>query len=52
MQAGNTGAGMLVTACIKCQIHFRCAQKDRSLKDDIGINIRDLTTLVAESLER
>ena len=52
MQAGNTGAGMLVTACIKCQIHFRCAQKDRSLKDDIGINIRDLTTLVAERLER
>ncbi|OQY05303.1 MAG: hypothetical protein B6I22_07745 [Desulfobacteraceae bacterium 4572_123] len=51
-QAKTTGADMLVTACIKCQIHFKCAQKDKMLKDDIGIKIRDLTTLAEESLEK
>jgi Fe-S oxidoreductase len=50
MQAKATGAEMLVTACIKCQIHLKCAQKDRMLQDDIGIEIRDLTTVVAEGL--
>ena len=50
MQAKATGASMLVTACIKCQIHLRCAQKDRMLQDDIGIAIRDMTTLVAERI--
>jgi Fe-S oxidoreductase len=50
VQAKDTGAGLLVTACIKCQIHFKCAQKDRLLQDDIGIKIRDLTTLAAERL--
>lgn len=51
VQARETGADLLVTACIKCQIHFKCAQKDRLLQDDIGIEIRDLTILVAESME-
>ncbi len=49
-QAKATGAGMLVTACVKCQIHLKCAQKDRMLQDDIDIEIRDMTTLVAESI--
>jgi heterodisulfide reductase subunit D len=51
MQANATGASMVVTACVKCQIHFNCAQKDRLLQEDIGIDIRDLTTLVAEALD-
>ena len=50
MQAKATGAEMLITACIKCQIHLKCAQKDRMLQDDIGIEIRDLTTVVAEQI--
>ncbi len=50
MQAKATGAEMLVTACIKCQIHLKCAQKDRMLQDDIGIEICDMTTLVAEQI--
>lgn len=49
-QAKATGAGMLVTACIKCQIHLKCAQKDRMLQDEIDIEIRDMTTIVAEGL--
>jgi len=50
MQAKATGAEMLVTGCIKCQIHLKCAQKDRMLQDDINIEIRDMTTLVAEQI--
>lgn len=49
-QAKATGAALLVTACIKCQIHFRCAQLDSDLQPDIGIDIRDITTLACERL--
>ncbi|MBS1250478.1 MAG: putative iron-sulfur-binding oxidoreductase FadF [Chloroflexi bacterium] len=49
-EAKATGADILVTACVKCQIHFKCAQDDPVLGDEIDIAIRDLTTLVAERL--
>lgn len=49
-EARATGAELLVTACVKCQIHFKCAQDDPLLGKEIGMNIRDLTTLVAERL--
>ncbi len=49
-EARATGAKMLVTACLKCQIHFKCAQNDPLLGEKIGIPIRDLTTLIAERL--
>ena len=49
-EAKATGAQLLVTACVKCQIHFKCAQDDPALRQEIGIEIRDLTTLVAERL--
>jgi Fe-S oxidoreductase len=49
-EAKATGADLLVTACVKCQIHFKCAQNDSILRDEIDIQIRDLTTLVAEKL--
>jgi len=49
-EARATGAGLLVTACPKCQIHFRCAQEDAALRDQIGIEVRDLITLVAEQM--
>jgi hypothetical protein len=47
-----TGAQTLVTACPKCQIHFRCAQaEDRRMKrDGPAIEIRDLTVLVADAV--
>ena len=51
-EAKATGAQMLVTACVKCQIHLRCAQDDPALRQEIGIEIRDLTTLVAERLQQ
>jgi heterodisulfide reductase subunit D len=50
-EARATGAQVLVTACVKCQIHFKCAQDDPALRQEIGIDIRDLATLVAERLQ-
>lgn len=49
-EAKATGAALLVTSCLKCQIHFKCAQEDPILGEEIAIEIRDLTTLVAERL--
>ncbi len=47
-EAQATGADLLVTACIKCQIHFKCALQDRQLGTDV--EIKDLAALVAEGL--
>lgn len=49
-EARATGADLLVTACIKCQIHFKCAMQDQQLGDEINIEVKDLATLVAEAL--
>jgi heterodisulfide reductase subunit D len=49
-EARATGAQVLVTACVKCQIHFKCAQEDPLLGDEIAILIRDWTTVVAERM--
>jgi heterodisulfide reductase subunit D len=48
-QAAATGAEVLVTACPKCQIHFKCALDDPDVSDGLRIEIRDLTTLLAET---
>lgn len=49
-EAKATGAEYLVTACVKCQIHFKCAQSDPALTEELDIEVRDLTTLLAERL--
>lgn len=47
-EARQTGAGTLVTACPKCNIHLRCALHD---KDGAGeIEVEDITTIVAKAL--
>jgi len=50
-EARATGAGVMITCCPKCQIHFRCAMQDPNLKQEIEIEMRDLAELVAEALE-
>lgn len=50
-QAEATEADILVTACPKCQIHLKCAQKD-SGGDLPQIDIQDLATLLALSLDK
>jgi len=49
-QAGATGADVLATACPKCQIHLKCAQKNTGDNDVCQIEIRDIFDLVAQSL--
>ena len=49
-QAEASGAEILVTACPKCQIHLRCAQKSSDGKD-ARVEIQDLASLVARSLD-
>ena len=49
-EAKTTGAELLITSCIKCQIHFKCAQQDPHLENDIAIPIRDLATVLADRL--
>ena len=50
-EARATGAEVLVTACPKCQIHFRCAMKDPNLGEEIAIEMRDIAEIVADALE-
>ena len=50
-EARATGAQVLVTACPKCQIHFRCAMKDPRLKGEIEIEMKDVAEIVAGALE-
>ena len=49
-EARATGAEVMVTACPKCQIHFRCAMKDPNLGDEIAIEMRDVAEIVVEAL--
>jgi Fe-S oxidoreductase len=49
-EAKATGAELLITSCVKCQIHFKCAQQDPTLVNEIDIPIRDLTTVLADRL--
>jgi len=46
-EASDTGAGTLVTACPKCQIHFRCAKS----AFDLEIEITDLYDMVADRIK-
>ena len=50
-EARATGAEVLVTACPKCQVHFRCAMKDPKIGEEIGIEMRDLAEVAADALK-
>ncbi len=49
-QARATEAELLVTACVKCQIHFRCAMAGDDVGEDVQIQVVDLAQLAAEGL--
>jgi len=53
LEAKETDADTLVTACPKCQIHFRCAMvnKGEEKGPDIEIPVTDIVNLVANALE-
>jgi heterodisulfide reductase subunit D len=50
-EAKETKAELLVTACPKCMIHFKCAQNDPKIAEDIKIEIKDLAELVSEQVK-
>lgn len=49
-EAKATGAELLVTACPKCEIHFKCALSDERLKQIADIEVKDLMTLISEAV--
>jgi Fe-S oxidoreductase len=50
-EARDTGARLLVTTCVKCQIHLKCAQGGPTTSDRVDIQVKDLTTLLAERVK-
>ncbi len=50
-QARETGANLLVTACPKCQIHLRCAMEDPFLENEIRMEMIDLTSILAKTIQ-
>jgi Fe-S oxidoreductase len=50
LEARESGADVLVTACPKCRIHFTCAMKDPNLSSEIVITMKDLAEVLAEVL--
>jgi len=53
LEARATGAELLVTACPKCQIHFKCAMVDKGAEKgpDVNMEVMDLVNLVANAIE-
>ncbi|MCE5336030.1 MAG: hydrogenase iron-sulfur subunit [Desulfobacteraceae bacterium] len=50
-QAKETGSDLLLTACPKCQIHLRCAMEDPFLGDEIRMEMLDLTSVLARTIQ-
>lgn len=50
-QAKETGSNLLVTACPKCQIHLKCAMEDPFLEDEIRMEMIDLTSILARTIQ-
>ena len=48
LEEASTIADMMITACPKCLIHFRCAMDEQSKLDT---EVKDLFVMLAESLE-
>lgn len=49
-EAHETGSDLMVTSCPKCQIHLRCAMEDPFLGEELKMEMKDLASLIAESI--
>ena len=49
-QAHATGSDMVVTACPKCQIHLKCAMEDPYRREELSIELMDLTSVIAQTI--
>jgi Fe-S oxidoreductase len=43
---------LLITSCPKCEIHFRCAMNDKTIDEEISVEMMDFASLVDMSLKR
>lgn len=50
-EAKQVGAKTLITACPKCEIHFKCALQDERLQKEVNLEIKDLMSLVASLVD-
>ena len=50
-QAKDTGSDLLVTGCPKCQIHLRCAMEDPFKGEELKMEMMDLTSVLAKTIE-
>jgi len=50
-QAHDTGSDLLLTACPKCQIHLSCAMEDPFLGEELQMEMMDLTSVLANTIE-
>ncbi len=50
-QAHDTEGDLLVTACPKCQIHLRCAMKDPFFGEELKMDMMDLISLLAKTIQ-
>ena len=50
-QAHDTGSDLLITACPKCQIHLRCAMEDPFSGEELHMDMMDLTSLLAKTIQ-
>lgn len=49
-QAHATGSDVVVTACPKCQIHLKCAMEDPFRREQLSIELMDLTSVIAQTI--
>ncbi len=46
----DKGAGLLLTACPKCQIHLRCAMEDALMGDELKMEMMDVISAIAKTI--
>jgi Fe-S oxidoreductase len=49
-QAHATGSDLVVTSCPKCQIHLKCAMEDPFRREQLSIEMMDLTSVIAQTI--
>ncbi len=40
----------MVTACPKCQLHLKCAMEDPFRREQLEIELMDLTSIIAQTI--
>jgi len=49
-QVQATDSDLLITACPKCQIHLKCAMEDPFRREQLSVEMMDLTSIIAQTI--